>query len=49
MIALTLAEIAEIVGGQSHDIPDPAVTVSGPVVIDSREVQQGSLFVAFAA
>lgn len=49
MIALTLAEIAEIVGGQSYDIPDPAVTVSGPVVIDSREVQQGSLFVAFAA
>ena len=48
MIALSLAEIAEIVGGQTHDIPDPAVTVSGPVVIDSRKVTPGSLFVAFA-
>lgn len=48
MIALTLAEIAEIVGGQSYDIPDPAVQVTGPVVIDSREVKPGSLFAAFA-
>ncbi|MEU9008276.1 UDP-N-acetylmuramoyl-tripeptide--D-alanyl-D-alanine ligase [Streptomyces sp. NPDC048479] len=48
MIALPLAEIAEIVGGQSYDIPDPAVRISGPVVIDSRAVQPGSLFAAFA-
>ncbi|MFI8823012.1 UDP-N-acetylmuramoyl-tripeptide--D-alanyl-D-alanine ligase [Streptomyces sp. NPDC053431] len=48
MIALSLAEIAEIVGGQPHDIPDPAVRVTGPVVIDSREVLPGSLFAAFA-
>ncbi|WP_327323025.1 UDP-N-acetylmuramoyl-tripeptide--D-alanyl-D-alanine ligase [Streptomyces sp. NBC_01210] len=48
MIALSLAEIAEIVGGQSHDIPDPATRISGPVVIDSRAVQPGSLFAAFA-
>ncbi|MFE4862957.1 UDP-N-acetylmuramoyl-tripeptide--D-alanyl-D-alanine ligase [Streptomyces sp. NPDC056670] len=48
MIALSLAEIAEIVGGQPHDIPDPSVTVTGPVVIDSRQVAAGSLFVAFA-
>ncbi|MEU9863172.1 UDP-N-acetylmuramoyl-tripeptide--D-alanyl-D-alanine ligase [Streptomyces sp. NPDC047971] len=48
MIALSLAEIAAIVGGQSHDIPDPAVQVTGPVVIDSREVKPGSLFAAFA-
>ncbi len=48
MIALSLAEIAEIVGGQPHDIPDPSVQVSGPVVIDSRQVAAGSLFVAFA-
>ncbi|MFJ8583321.1 UDP-N-acetylmuramoyl-tripeptide--D-alanyl-D-alanine ligase [Streptomyces sp. NPDC093595] len=47
MIALSLAEIAEIVGGQSHDIPDPAVQVTGPVVRDSREIEPGSLFVAF--
>ncbi|MFF9014042.1 UDP-N-acetylmuramoyl-tripeptide--D-alanyl-D-alanine ligase [Streptomyces sp. NPDC014870] len=48
MIALSLAEIAEIVGGQSYDIPDPAVRITGPVVIDSREVKPGSLFAAFA-
>ncbi|MFF8292094.1 UDP-N-acetylmuramoyl-tripeptide--D-alanyl-D-alanine ligase [Streptomyces sp. NPDC016309] len=48
MIALSLAEIAEIVGGQSSDIPDPAVRVTGPVVIDSRQVEPGSLFAAFA-
>ncbi|MFG2644169.1 UDP-N-acetylmuramoyl-tripeptide--D-alanyl-D-alanine ligase [Streptomyces sp. NPDC048370] len=48
MIALSLAEIAEIVGGQSYDIPDPAVRITGPVVIDSREVKTGSLFAAFA-
>lgn len=48
MIALSLAEIADIVGGQPHDIPDPAVTVTGPVVTDSRETEPGALFVAFA-
>ncbi|OKK08349.1 UDP-N-acetylmuramoyl-tripeptide--D-alanyl-D-alanine ligase [Streptomyces sp. CB03234] len=48
MIALSLAEIAEIVGGQSYDIPDPAIQVTGPVVIDSRQVGPGSLFAAFA-
>ncbi|MFC8277446.1 UDP-N-acetylmuramoyl-tripeptide--D-alanyl-D-alanine ligase [Streptomyces sp. NPDC057271] len=48
MIALSLAEIVEIVGGQSYDIPDPAVRITGPVVIDSREVKPGSLFAAFA-
>ncbi|CAM5229247.1 UDP-N-acetylmuramoyl-tripeptide--D-alanyl-D-alanine ligase OS=Streptomyces alboniger OX=132473 GN=murF PE=3 SV=1 [Streptomyces alboniger] len=48
MIALSLAEIATVVGGQTYDIPDPATTVTGPVVRDSREVAPGSLFVAFA-
>ncbi|MFD0371833.1 UDP-N-acetylmuramoyl-tripeptide--D-alanyl-D-alanine ligase [Streptomyces sp. NPDC059071] len=48
MIALSLAEIAEIVGGRPHDIPDPAIRITGPVVIDSREVKPGSLFAAFA-
>ena len=49
MIALSLAEIAAVVGGQTHDIPDPeSVHVTGPVVRDSREVRPGSLFVAFA-
>ncbi|MFK4225437.1 UDP-N-acetylmuramoyl-tripeptide--D-alanyl-D-alanine ligase [Streptomyces sp. NPDC019890] len=48
MIALSLAEIAEIVGGQSYDIPDTAASVTGPVVTDSRAVQPGALFAAFA-
>ncbi|WP_371529669.1 UDP-N-acetylmuramoyl-tripeptide--D-alanyl-D-alanine ligase [Streptomyces sp. NBC_01283] len=48
MIALSLAEIATVVGGQTYDIPDPSVQVTGPVVRDSREVEPGSLFVAFA-
>ncbi|MFD1831999.1 MULTISPECIES: UDP-N-acetylmuramoyl-tripeptide--D-alanyl-D-alanine ligase [Streptomyces] len=48
MIPLTLAEIAEAVSGRPHDIPDPDVTVTGPVVRDSREVVPGALFVAFA-
>ncbi|WP_330291696.1 UDP-N-acetylmuramoyl-tripeptide--D-alanyl-D-alanine ligase [Streptomyces sp. NBC_00576] len=48
MIALSLAEIAEVVGGQTYDIPDPSVQVTGQVVRDSREVEPGSLFVAFA-
>ncbi|WP_392968354.1 UDP-N-acetylmuramoyl-tripeptide--D-alanyl-D-alanine ligase [Streptomyces sp. LN245] len=47
MIALSLAEIAAVVGGQTYDIPDPALQVTGPVVRDSREVESGSLFVAF--
>ncbi|MFF3611036.1 UDP-N-acetylmuramoyl-tripeptide--D-alanyl-D-alanine ligase [Streptomyces sp. NPDC002580] len=47
MIALSLAEIAAVVGGQTYDIPDPAAQVTGPVVRDSREVEPGSLFVAF--
>lgn len=48
MIALTLAEVAQAVGGSTHDIPDPTALVGGPVVIDSREVRPGSLFAAFA-
>ncbi|AZS87797.1 UDP-N-acetylmuramoyl-tripeptide--D-alanyl-D-alanine ligase [Streptomyces griseoviridis] len=48
MIALSLAEIAAAVGGQTHDIPDPSVQVTAPVVRDSREVVPGGLFVAFA-
>jgi UDP-N-acetylmuramoyl-tripeptide--D-alanyl-D-alanine ligase len=48
VITLSLAEIAEIVGGQTYDIADTAVKVTGPVVIDSREVRPGALFAAFA-
>ncbi|MGW1195379.1 UDP-N-acetylmuramoyl-tripeptide--D-alanyl-D-alanine ligase [Streptomyces sp. NPDC002536] len=46
MIELSLAEIAAVTGGQQYDIPDPALAVTGPVVIDSREVRPGSLFAA---
>ena len=42
MIPLSLAEIAAVVGGRPHDIPDPAGPVTGPVVIDSREVAPGA-------
>lgn len=45
MIPLTLAEIADVVAGEV--VGDPAVVVSGPVVIDSRESGPGSLFAAF--
>jgi UDP-N-acetylmuramoyl-tripeptide--D-alanyl-D-alanine ligase len=48
VIALSLAEIATVVGGQTHDIPDPSVQVTGPVVLDSRQAGPGCLFAAFA-
>jgi UDP-N-acetylmuramoyl-tripeptide--D-alanyl-D-alanine ligase len=47
VIALSLAEIAAAVGGQTYDIPDPSAQITGPVVRDSREVVPGSLFAAF--
>ncbi|MFM9367378.1 UDP-N-acetylmuramoyl-tripeptide--D-alanyl-D-alanine ligase [Streptomyces sp. Da 82-17] len=47
MIALSLAEIASIVGGQPYDIPDGERQVTGSVVIDSRKVEPGGLFAAF--
>jgi UDP-N-acetylmuramoyl-tripeptide--D-alanyl-D-alanine ligase len=46
MIPLTLAEIAEAVGGTVHSA-DPTRIVRGPVVLDSRQVLPGSLFAAF--
>ncbi|WP_432559192.1 UDP-N-acetylmuramoyl-tripeptide--D-alanyl-D-alanine ligase [Granulicoccus sp. GXG6511] len=48
MDRLTLGQIAEVVGGQLAD-PDAGVGAVGPdVVIDSRKVTPGALFVAFA-
>jgi UDP-N-acetylmuramoyl-tripeptide--D-alanyl-D-alanine ligase len=44
VIALTAAEIAAATGGVLH--ADPALVVSGPVVVDSRDVLPGGLFVA---
>ena len=46
MIPLTLAEIARAVDGTVHGTVDPGLTVTGPVVIDSREVTAGALFAA---
>lgn len=45
MIACTLAEIAEVVGGRLADA-DPDAVVTRPAVIDSREVEPGTLFAA---
>ena len=50
MIALSLEEVAEIVGGGIEGVGAGAgatVLVTGPVVIDGREARPGSLFVAF--
>lgn len=46
MIAMTLAEIARVVGGRLDGGADPAATVRATPVIDSREAGPGSLFVA---
>ena len=44
MIAMTLSEIAEVVGGEV--VGDPLVTVSGPAFRDHREPAKGGLFAA---
>ena len=44
MIAMTLSEIASVVGGSVDG--DPEVVVSGPASIDSREVPSDGLFLA---
>lgn len=48
MISLSLAEIAEAVGGEPHGVADPSVRVTGSVEHDSRKVSEGGLFVAIA-
>jgi UDP-N-acetylmuramoyl-tripeptide--D-alanyl-D-alanine ligase len=45
VISLSLAAIAEITRGVVHGV-SPETVVTGPVVIDSREVRPGALFVA---
>ena len=44
MIAMTLAEIAEVVGGTAHG----DATVTGGAFIDTRTPEPGGLFVALA-
>ncbi|RVW05646.1 UDP-N-acetylmuramoyl-tripeptide--D-alanyl-D-alanine ligase [Rhodococcus xishaensis] len=46
MIPMTLAKIAQAVGGTLHDVDDPSATVTGTVEFDSREVTPGGLFLA---
>ncbi|GHS86622.1 UDP-N-acetylmuramoyl-tripeptide--D-alanyl-D-alanine ligase [Actinomycetota bacterium] len=47
MIALTAADVAAATGGVLHPAGlDPTTMVTGAVVIDSRQVEPGSLFVA---
>ncbi|MEV0620002.1 UDP-N-acetylmuramoyl-tripeptide--D-alanyl-D-alanine ligase [Nonomuraea sp. NPDC050404] len=46
MIPLPLARIAEMTSGALSGMADPRAVVRGPVVIDSRAVEPGSLFVA---
>ena len=47
MIPMTLEAIADVVGGAVHDDPQQ-VTVTGPAFLDSRQVEPGGLFAAFA-
>ncbi|MCZ9308304.1 UDP-N-acetylmuramoyl-tripeptide--D-alanyl-D-alanine ligase [Corynebacterium uberis] len=48
MIALTLEQIAAVVGGTLADVTDPTARVTGSVEFDSRAVTPGGLFVALA-
>ena len=47
MIALTLGELAGIVGGELAPGTDSAATVGAPAFIDSRKTVPGGLFAAF--
>ena len=44
MIAMNLAEIADVVGGEPHG--DASLVVTSPAFVDSRLVEPGGLFVA---
>ncbi|MBT2539779.1 UDP-N-acetylmuramoyl-tripeptide--D-alanyl-D-alanine ligase [Streptomyces sp. ISL-44] len=46
MIPLSLERIAAIVGGRLCDVPDPGALMTGPAVVDSREIEPGGLFAA---
>ncbi|UER54004.1 UDP-N-acetylmuramoyl-tripeptide--D-alanyl-D-alanine ligase [Kineosporiaceae bacterium SCSIO 59966] len=46
MIPLTLAEVADAVGGRLAGGAAPDSVVTGPVVVDSRQAAPGALFVA---
>ena len=46
MIPLDLSDVARLTGGRLAPDTDPRAVVTGPVVIDSRRVTPGGLFVA---
>ncbi|MGO8959796.1 MAG: UDP-N-acetylmuramoyl-tripeptide--D-alanyl-D-alanine ligase [Streptosporangiaceae bacterium] len=46
MIPLSVAQVAAATGAILADLPDPTAQVTGPVVVDSREAEPGSLFAA---
>ena len=48
VIALSVAEVAKITGGTLAGYTGAEATVTGPVVIDSREAAPGALFAALA-
>ncbi len=48
MIPMTLAEIAQVVGGRVADAGDGGATVTGPAFVDTRSPEPGGLFVAIA-
>ena len=44
MIPMTVAEIADVVGGTLHDGADPDAVVTARAFVDSRDVEPGGLF-----
>ena len=48
MIRLSLAEVAQLTGGELTGGADGTAVVTGGVTLDSRTVTAGDLFVAFA-
>jgi UDP-N-acetylmuramoyl-tripeptide--D-alanyl-D-alanine ligase len=46
VIPLSVGEAADLAGAVLADVPDAAAVITGPVVIDSRQAQPGSLFAA---
>ncbi|MGI8524368.1 MAG: UDP-N-acetylmuramoyl-tripeptide--D-alanyl-D-alanine ligase [Nocardioides sp.] len=46
MIPTLLADVARANGGTLADVPDPGAVVTDAVVVDSRQVEPGGLFVA---
>ena len=46
MIPFSIRQIAQITGGTPDQVADPSMVVTGPAVIDSRQVSPGGLFAA---